>query len=152
MIDGIGNTGNIPGLNNQGSSVLSKEGGSFGDNPFLSLLVAEMRTQSPLEPVDNSAFMQQMASFSSMEEQKELNTNMLKLLDYQGALARLNGLSEGSSLLGKEVSYVGSEGTEENGVVDSVYVNEEGDLRLTIGESEFSMRDVVGIRTPSQTA
>ncbi len=151
-MDITNSTNSINGLNTPGTSVLSSTGGSFGDNPFLSLLVAEMRTQTPFEPVDNASFMQQMASFSTMEEQKELNGNMLKLLDYQGVLARLQGLSEGSSLLGKEVTYTGDDGVEQTGVVDSVFVSDEGELRLTIGDTEFSMRDVSAIRTPGGTA
>ena len=84
------------GLNN----VVSSQGGTFEDNPFLTLLIAQLRNQTPLEPVDNASFMQQVATFSSMEEQRNLNTNMLKLLDLQSLLARLQGLSEGSALLG----------------------------------------------------
>jgi flagellar basal-body rod modification protein FlgD len=132
---------------NGGTGVLSRNDAKFGDNPFLSLLIEQMRSQTPLEPVDNGAFMQQLASYSTMTEQKELNDNMLKLLDYQGVLARLQGLSEGSALLGKEVSYAG-EGGEKSGLVDSVFVNEEGDVRLKIGETEIGLRDVIGIRVP----
>ncbi len=132
---------------NGGTGVLSRNGAKFGDNPFLSLLIEQMRSQTPLEPVDNGAFMQQLASYSTMTEQKELNDNMLKLLDYQGVLARLQGLSEGSALLGKEVSYAG-DGGEKSGLVDSVFVNEAGDVRLKIGETEIGLRDVIGIRVP----
>ena len=116
-----------------GTSILSQQGGSFGDNPFLQLLITEMRNQSPLDPVDNASFMQQIASFSSMQEQKELNSNMLKLLDFQGVLARLQGLSEGSALLGKIVTF--QKGSETlKGTVDSVFVNSEGEVRLRVGD------------------
>jgi flagellar basal-body rod modification protein FlgD len=128
-------------------NVLGTGSSSFGDNPFLSLLVAEMRTQTPLQPVDNNSFMQQMSSFSSMTEQKQLNENLLKLLDFQGALARLQGLSQSSALLGKQVTYVGDdEGKKvETGVVDSVYVNEQGEVRLKIGETEIGLKQITGI-------
>lgn len=142
----------INGLNGAGSSVLTTEGGSFGDNPFLSLLVAEMRTQTPLDPVDNASFMQQMSSFSSMQQQQELNENMLQLLDYQGLLARLQGLSEGSALLGKDVTYVGEGGEEIDGHVESIFVAEDGSVKLRIGESEVDLRQVTAIREPSAEA
>ena len=72
-------------------TVLSQQGGGFGENPFLALLTTQLRNQTPLEPVDNESFMNQMASYSSMEQQQDLNTNMLALLDYQGLLARMQG-------------------------------------------------------------
>ncbi len=138
----------ISGLNTPGSSVLSSQGGSFGDNPFLNLLVAEMRTQTPLDPVDNASFMQQMSSFSSMEEQRELNDNIMQLLDFQGLLARLQGLSESSSLLGKQVSFQ-HEGQELEGVVDSVFVNDTGEVMMRIGDREISPRAITSISQPT---
>ncbi|MHC4512501.1 MAG: flagellar hook capping FlgD N-terminal domain-containing protein [Planctomycetota bacterium] len=140
----------INGLNlTGGTSVLSAQGGSFGDNPFLQLLITEMRNQTPLEPVDNANFMQQVAAFSSMEEQKELNDNMLRLLDFQGVLARLQGLSEGSALLGKVVTYQKGDKTMK-GTVDSVFVNQEGEVRLRVGNDEIGMREISGIEQPKE--
>ena len=135
----------ITGLSNPGSSVLSTGGASFGDNPFLKLLITEMRSQTPLEPVDNASFMQQMSSFSSMEEQRQLNDNMLKLLDYQGVLARLQGLSEGSALLGKNVTYQNQLGDEVEGEVDSVFVDESGEVRVRVDGESISMRQITSI-------
>ena len=71
------------------ANIFSTRRGDFGGNPFLQLLIAQMRSQTPLEPVDNASFMTQMSQFSSMEQQKELNDNLLNLLQFQGALARL---------------------------------------------------------------
>lgn len=133
-----------------GSSALSSKGAQYGDNPFLTLLTTQLRNQTPLEPVDNESFMKQVATFSSMEEQKALNDNMLTLLDYQGLLARMQGLSQGSALLGKEVSYE-MKGSTKTGVVDSVFVNEEGDLRVKIDSGdEISMRSITGITEPKK--
>ncbi len=126
-------------------SVVSSTGGSFESNPFLTLLIAQLRNQTPLEPVDNASFMEQVATFSSMEEQKELNDNMLKLLDFQGLLARLQGLSEGSSLLGKEVTYTFDGDVTNKGEVTSVYINEAGEVRMKVGDDDISMRQVIGI-------
>lgn len=131
-----------------GNNVLSTQSTRFGDNPFLSLLLAQLHSQTPLEPVDNNSFMQQMSAYSSMTEQKELNDNMLKLLDYQGVLARLQGLSEGSALLGKQVTWE-VDGKEQSGLVQSVYIDEQGDVRVKLGDDrEISMRQITGIRQP----
>lgn len=129
-----------------GNSVLSTRNASFSDNPFLQLLTAQLKNQTPLEPVDNESFMNQMASYSTMTEQKDLNNNLLKLLDYQGALARMQGLSEGSALLGKEVTYTGEDGNEAHGAVQSVFVAENGDVKLKLaGDRQIDLRSVLGI-------
>ncbi len=127
------------------NNVDSTSGGSFNDNPFLTLLIAQLRNQTPLEPVDNASFMQQVATFSSMEEQRDLNANMLKLLDLQTLLARLQGLSEGSALLGKEVTYTIDGNRTGKGEVNSVYINEEGEVRMRIGDDDISMGQIVAI-------
>ena len=128
------------------SSILSQQGGDFGENPFLALLTTQLRNQTPLEPVDNESFMNQMASYSSMEQQQDLNTNMLALLDYQGLLARMQGLSQGSALLGKQVTYADDLGRDVEATVESVYVTEEGDVQLHLDNGEdVSMRQISAI-------
>jgi flagellar basal-body rod modification protein FlgD len=127
------------------SPVTARARGS--DNPFLSLLIANLRNQTPTEPVDNSSFMNQMAQLSSMEEQKHLNDNLGELLRFQGALARLDGLSRGAGLLGKEIEFVSMDGqTTSNGVVESIRVDEQGIVRLKVGNDEINIGQVVGIR------
>ncbi|MBL8756529.1 MAG: flagellar hook capping protein [Planctomycetes bacterium] len=138
---------------NTGTSVLQTGKATYGDNPFLQLLTTQLQNQSPLEPVDNESFMNQMASYTSMQEQRDLNSNLLKLLDYQGALARVQGLSQGSALLGKDVTYAGSDGKELTGKVESVFVAEDGDVRLKLeGGKEIGLREIIGIaETPATT-
>ncbi|MEO6594070.1 MAG: flagellar hook capping FlgD N-terminal domain-containing protein [Planctomycetota bacterium] len=131
---------------NGGTAVLSTKAATAGDNPFLKLLTEQLKNQTPLEPVDNASFMNQMASYTTMQEQRNLNTNMLKLLDFQGVLARMQGLGQGSALLGKEVTYAGDDHKEATGTVQSVFVNESGDVRLRLtGDKEIGMREVIGI-------
>lgn len=129
-----------------GTSVLGTKQATYGDNPFLQLLTTQLKNQSPLEPVDNESFMNQMASYTSMQEQRDMNSNLLKLLDYQGVLARVQGLSQGSALLGKDVTYAGADGLEATAKVESVYVSETGDVRLKLeGGDEIDLRQVIGI-------
>lgn len=140
-IDGINSFGGAG-----GSSVVSRNGGSFGENPFLLLLTEQLRNQTPLEPVDNESFMNQMASYSSMQQQQDLNKNMLALLDYQGLLARMQGLSQGSALLGKDVTYTDEAGVEVVDEVESVYVAEDGQVRLNLRQGDdIALGDITAI-------
>ncbi|MFK7738700.1 MAG: flagellar hook capping FlgD N-terminal domain-containing protein [Planctomycetota bacterium] len=137
-IDRINSTG--------GNAVLGADAASYGDNQFLQLLTQQLRNQTPFEPVDSESFNTQLASYSNMEEQRELNSNMLKLLDYQGLLARSQGLSQGSTLLGKTVEYVQEDGTAGAAQVASVFVAETGDVRLRLQNGEeIDLRSVLGI-------
>lgn len=145
---------NINTLNSTGGNgVLSSKQASYGDNQFLLLLTEQLRNQTPFEPVDSESFNTQMASYSNMEEQRQLNDNMLKLLDYQGVLARAQGLSQGSALLGKGVEYVSDDGETLNGTVSSVFVADSGDVQLRLDDgSEIDLRKVLGITEPGATA
>lgn len=141
------------GSNTSLGSVLSNNGGNFGDNPFLQLLTEQLRNQTPLDPVDNESFMNQMASYSSMQQQQDLNSNMLALLDYQGLLARMQGLSQGSALLGKEISFTDANGSEQQDTVSSIYVAEDGEVRLRLDDGEdVSLRQVTSIGMPASSA
>ena len=142
---------NINVLNSTGgNTVLGTDEATYGDNTFLQLLTEQLKNQTPFEPVDSESFNTQMASYSNMEEQRELNTNLLKLLDYQGVLARSQGLSQGSTLLGQSVEYVTDDGTGGTAEVDSVFVAETGDVRLRLDNGqEIGLRQVLGITRAS---
>ena len=63
-------------------------------------------------------------------------------------LARLQGLGEGSALLGKEVDWDAPTGELKTGRVDSVFVGEDGTVRLRVGDDEVDLRSVTAIREP----
>jgi flagellar basal-body rod modification protein FlgD len=140
-------TGSINGANNQGANIFAAGKTKFSDNPFLQLLVTQLRSQSPLDPVKNNDMVMQMSQLSSMEQQRELNDNLLNLLQFQGALARLSGLTQGTAMLGKEVQYIADEnGTKKSGKVESVSVGESGEIKLLIGGKEIPLSAVTSVK------
>ncbi len=138
-----------------GANIFATKRTKYAENPFLKLLITQLRAQSPLDPVDNGSMMTQMSQLSSMEQQKELNDNLLNLLQFQGALARMNGLSQGASMIGKQVEFIdGEKGTRKKGVVESVSVNEQGEIMLRIQGKDHPLASVVAIlagRTPKKS-
>ena len=56
----------------------TKKSNTLNMENFLSLLVAEMQNQDPLEPTDNSDYMAQLATFTQVEATKEMNDNTLQ--------------------------------------------------------------------------
>lgn len=52
---------------------------------FLTLLTAQLRNQDPLEPVDSTQFVDQLATFSGVEQQVQTNQQLGAILESLGA-------------------------------------------------------------------
>ncbi len=48
---------------------------------FLNLLVAQLKNQDPLNPMDNTEFVTQLAAFSSLEQLMSINQAVTKLAE-----------------------------------------------------------------------
>ncbi|ANM30534.1 hypothetical protein ABI59_14550 [Acidobacteria bacterium Mor1] len=70
----------------------------LGRNEFLQLLVAKLENQDPLNPAQDTEFIEQLATFSSLEQLISANDNLENLALGQGSLINAQALS----LLGKE--------------------------------------------------
>ena len=66
---------------------------------FLKLLTTQLKNQDPLNPVENEAFVAQMAQFSSLAGITEMNTKLVSILDSLNN----NQLSTATGLVGKYV-------------------------------------------------
>lgn len=59
------------------SSALAPSGGSGEEfNSFLQLLTAQIRNQDPLSPLDSTQFVEQLATFSTLEQQVRSNSSL----------------------------------------------------------------------------
>jgi flagellar basal-body rod modification protein FlgD len=60
---------------------------------FLSLLTSQMKNQDPLDPLDSTQFVDQLVSFSGVEQQIAQNQNLESLLILQSASAQTSSVS-----------------------------------------------------------
>jgi len=106
----------------------------LGRDAFMKLMLAQMRQQDPLNPMDNTDFLAQLAQFNALEEMVQLNQTMTNFVHGQQ-------LSQASALIGKQASGLDSQGMPVSGVVSEVHVA--GDkVMLTIGDSQLALSSV----------
>ena len=63
------------GTTDRGTAIVDKNSG-MGKDAFLKLLVAQMKNMDPTQDQDSTAYVTQMAQFSSIEQMNNLNTTM----------------------------------------------------------------------------
>ena len=74
---------------------------------------------------------------------------MLALLQFQGAMARLQGLTQGAAMIGREVEYIADEkGSKRIGVAESIRIDDKGSIMVRIGGKDVSLESIVGVRAP----
>jgi flagellar basal-body rod modification protein FlgD len=54
---------------------------SLGKEAFLTMMVAQLKNQDPLNPLEGTDFTAQLAQFSSLEQQITMNTNLSSILE-----------------------------------------------------------------------
>ena len=113
------------------STASSKSNSSLDKDAFLQLLVAQMKYQDPMEPTDNTAYVAQLATFSQVEELKNVSTSMSQ--------------AEANSLLGSTVvmKTQSASGTESyvGGPVERI-VNQDGKIYLGINQKLYDIDDL----------
>lgn len=72
---------------------------ALGQNDFLNMMITQLKSQDPLNPMDNSAFVAQLAQFSQVQGIQNMNTSMQSL----SSNLTSNQALQASSLIGKKV-------------------------------------------------
>jgi flagellar basal-body rod modification protein FlgD len=103
------------------SAATAAASASLNYNDFLQLLIAQMKTQDPTSPMDATAQISQLASFSQVEQQIQTNSHLETVLSNQM-------LSQAASYVGKTI--VSADATV-TGVVTEVSVYSDGILAIT---------------------
>jgi flagellar basal-body rod modification protein FlgD len=76
----------------------------LGKTDFLNLLVAQLKNQDPLKPMDSSSFVAELAQFSQLEQSSNQSALLQKSLDAQNASLQYSLLP----LIGRGVSIQGA--------------------------------------------
>lgn len=84
----------------------------LGKDDFLKLLVTQLQTQDPLEPMSNEDFIAQTAQFSSLEQMENLNKAVSGQTELQRTMTNMSAIQ----FVGKNVQAYGSKFQLKNGM------------------------------------
>jgi flagellar basal-body rod modification protein FlgD len=109
----------------------------LGQNDFLKLLATQFKTQDPMKPVEDTAFIAQMAQFSALEQSSAMAKDMAALRSDQLRVTA-------NSYLGQRVTVGAPDGTTTTGDVTAID-SSNGDPRLIIGGNAHSLSAVLRV-------
>ena len=89
-----------------GSTAIAPPTQTLGQQDFLKLLVTQMTSQDPMNPMKDTEFVAQMATFSSLQNSVSMESDMASM--------------QASGLLGRTVTLNVPDGTQPTGVVSGV--------------------------------
>lgn len=116
---------------------------SLGLQDFMKVLLTQLTYQDPLKPMDNQAFMAQMAQFTALEQSQQVNEGIRQLIGNQAALQSVG-------LIGRTVDVLVN-GERKTGTVSTLSLQGQVPL-LTLSMpggavvQDISLAQVVGIR------
>jgi flagellar basal-body rod modification protein FlgD len=106
---------------------------------FLKLLITQFSTQDPLDPITDTAFISQMAEFTTLENAKETKSEISKL-------RQQSANQEAISMIGKQVELLsGDDGDIVSGTVSKVLIDSDGP-KLVVDGYPYAVDKVVAIR------
>jgi flagellar basal-body rod modification protein FlgD len=134
-VDAIGAAGNPT------QSVPANAG--IAQEDFLRILLAQLRFQDPLKPVDNQQFVAQLAQFSALEINRQQSEKIDRLLGMQAA-------DQAVGLIGRQVEVRNAQGGSSVGTVAAIsFRSGEPQLTLTSNGStlvDISLADILLVR------
>jgi len=92
---------------------------TLGEADFLTLLTAQLQNQDPTQPMDNTAFVSELAQFSSLQQMQDVSSQLGTLAQ---AMTTSTNLSA-NSLVGSTVTYTASGVNVVQGTPPSLQVN-----------------------------
>ena len=122
---------NLPAASTSGAAKTSNAD-AFGKDAFMKLLVEQMRHQSPTDPADGQAWINQMTQFSMLEQMQQQSAGQVK--------------ANAAAYLGKTVSYLTRSGESGEGAVEKVDFTGSAPTLTVAGHAGITVADVIEVR------
>lgn len=112
----------------------------MGKDDFLRLLTTQLQNQDPLKPLENDAFVAQMAQFSQLEQTVNMGKNVEGL---RGDFERL----QSATLIGRQITFIDPNTLQLNeGKVEAVNYSEDGKALFSVSGAEVQYKDIKKIK------
>jgi flagellar basal-body rod modification protein FlgD len=112
---------------------------TMGSADFMKLLAVQFQSQDPMKPMDDTAFIAQMAQFTSLSQTQTLTTEMAKLSASQELMAA-------NSYIGTQVTVDNGQGGIASGVVSGVQVDATNGPQIMVGGKAYSITSVLSVQ------
>lgn len=122
----------------------SYQSSSISSDMFFQLLSAQLQYQDPLESMDSSQMILQMAQFATIESLNNMTSLLAQSIDD-------NMIQNGANFVGNQVTIGLDDGTTLTGIVDSVGFTSQGTL-IQVDGAYYNLWRVVEIGTPLETS
>ena len=103
---------------------------------FMDLMITQLQNQNPMEPMENTEYISQMAEFSALEQMQSMNTSINTMYAF--------------GLMGKEVTVNNSDGTLTTGIVESVSM-QNGSNFIEIDGVQYDSMTVISATEPTDS-
>ena len=117
---------------------------TLGKNEFLKLLTAQLQQQDPTQPMDSTAFVAQLAQFSSLEQMNNVNDTLTKMLTSQSTSLQTTA----ASMVGKTAVFTTDEVSLTQGKTATITANlsqAAANVNLVIQDSDGNNVRVVAL-------
>jgi len=111
---------------------------------FLKMLIAELRHQDPLSPMNNAEILQQISSIKAIESNQRLSDTLEALMLQQNLATAYN-------MLNSEVSGLSDTGQQATGKAHGVLIHD-GVVMLRVGEMLVPLKNIREVRPPSSAS
>lgn len=132
-----------PGVTGQAAPKIATGAKTLDSDDFMKLLAVQFQSQDPMKPMEDTAFIAQMAQFSSLSQTQAMTAEMARLSSNQ-ALVTAN------SYLGRIVTVSDGQGGHVTGPVDGVE-NSSAGPRLVVGDYTYDISAVLSVQTGPAT-
>ncbi len=120
------------------SGVAGVASSAVNKDEFLKLFVAQLKNQSPLDPLKGHEFIAQLAQFSTVEQLTSLNTSFADEFKFQQLLG-------GGDLIGRNATYVDTTlGGVGEVIIQGSKIND-GTTSVIIDNKEIPISNITGI-------
>jgi flagellar basal-body rod modification protein FlgD len=98
---------------NYEDTINTEKSENLGKEDFLKLLIAQLTHQDPTEPMKDTEFVAQLATYSGLEQQMNMNKNLETLIASNNASTAANAIG----LIGMVVGFTNADGQLQTGQV-----------------------------------